>query len=163
MEGVILNMSGILVVAALIGLIPAIIANKKGHSFFVWWLFGSGVFILALPLSIILKPNKEELERRLGEEGLIKCPFCAEMVKEEAMVCKFCKSSLKTKEELELYKENKAKEAVMNLSQKDSARLRKNWTIKVDAKDGLWMCPSCFERNKELQSVCWKCGQEIEK
>lgn len=67
------------------------------------------------------------------------------------------------KEELELYKESKAKEATMNLSQKDSARLRKNWAVKVDAKDGFWTCPSCFERNKELQDACWKCGQEIEK
>ena len=38
----------ILVVAALLGLIPANIAKKKGHSFGLWWLYGWMLFIVAI-------------------------------------------------------------------------------------------------------------------
>ncbi len=37
-----------LIVAALLALIPANIAKKKGHSFGVWWLYGWFLFIVAL-------------------------------------------------------------------------------------------------------------------
>ena len=37
-----------LVVAALLGLIPANIAKKKGHSFGLWWFYGWMLFIVAI-------------------------------------------------------------------------------------------------------------------
>jgi hypothetical protein len=48
----------VILTAALMGVIPAMIAQKKGHSFFVWWFFGAMMFIFALPAALILKPNK---------------------------------------------------------------------------------------------------------
>lgn len=44
----------LLIIAVLIGLIPAAIAQQKGKNFFSWWLFGAAFFILALPLAIML-------------------------------------------------------------------------------------------------------------
>jgi hypothetical protein len=41
--------------------------------------------------------------------------------------------------------------------------LKKNEILKVSSKDGFWTCPSCNERNKEIQDACSNCGQEIEK
>jgi hypothetical protein len=38
-----------LMVVVLIGLIPAAVASKKGRSFVLWWLYGSAIFIVALP------------------------------------------------------------------------------------------------------------------
>ena len=49
-----------LVVAGLLGLIPAFIAQAKGHSFPVWWCFGFAMFIVALPISLFLKTKKNE-------------------------------------------------------------------------------------------------------
>ncbi len=46
----------ILIVAALIGLIPAFVAQKKGHSFGLWWFYGAALFIIALPHALIMKP-----------------------------------------------------------------------------------------------------------
>ena len=37
-----------LIVAALLGLIPANIAKKKGHSFGLWWFYGWMLFIVAI-------------------------------------------------------------------------------------------------------------------
>jgi len=44
---------------ALLGLIPAFIAQRKGRSFLEWWLFGTGLFPLALPMALRLKPQDE--------------------------------------------------------------------------------------------------------
>jgi cytochrome c-type biogenesis protein len=50
-----------LIVATLaaLGLIPAFIAQRKGRSFLEWWLFGMGLFPLALPMALMLKPQNE--------------------------------------------------------------------------------------------------------
>lgn len=44
-----------LIAAALLGLIPAWIASSRGRSFGLWWIFGALLFIVALPMSIMLK------------------------------------------------------------------------------------------------------------
>lgn len=81
----------ILVIAAIIGLLPAIIASKKGHSFVTWWLFGALLFIVALPAALLLKNDAKAIEAaQLATGDSKKCPQCAEVVKAEANVCRFC-------------------------------------------------------------------------
>ena len=38
----------ILIIAAVLGLIPANIAKRKGHSFGLWWFYGWMLFIVAI-------------------------------------------------------------------------------------------------------------------
>ena len=73
---------GFLVVCALIGLIPASMAHAKGRSFFGWWVYGALLFIVALPHALLAKP--------VEGKGLKRCPHCAELIKDEAKVCRFC-------------------------------------------------------------------------
>nr|WP_249213514.1 zinc ribbon domain-containing protein [Tatumella sp. JGM118] len=81
-------------ICAVIGCIPAAIASSKGRSFGLWWIYGALLFIVALIHSLCLKKDHKAIEQEQLSEGLVKCPYCAEMVKPEAIKCKHCGSDL---------------------------------------------------------------------
>ena len=79
------------VFAWLLGLIPSFIAYKKGRNFYKWWMYGHLLLIVALPHALLLR----ETEDSLIDTGVLKkCPYCAEVVKREAKVCKHCGNHL---------------------------------------------------------------------
>ncbi|MDI6466698.1 zinc ribbon domain-containing protein [Cronobacter malonaticus] len=84
----------LLLLCAILGCIPGAIASSKGRSFGAWWLYGALIFIVALIHSLCLKKDYQAIERSRLDEGFVKCPFCAELVKPEAVKCKHCGSDL---------------------------------------------------------------------
>jgi hypothetical protein len=52
----------ILILAVLLGLIPAYLAGKKGRSFGLWWFYGALLFIVALPHALIMQPLPDSEE-----------------------------------------------------------------------------------------------------
>lgn len=83
-----------LMIAVVVGTIPALIAKNKGKNFVAWWVYGTLLFIAALPHSLIMKSDTASIEKEKIESGGKKCPFCAEIIKKEAVVCKHCGSKL---------------------------------------------------------------------
>jgi hypothetical protein len=77
----------ILIIGILLGLIPAMVAQKKGHSLVAWWVYGSLLFLIALPHALLLKPETKQVEQQQAAPGFKKCPFCAEMIKPDAKAC----------------------------------------------------------------------------
>ena len=72
----------------------AIIAGNKGRSGFGWFFIGLifGVFGLLIALVVSdLRGEQAALTSQVAEEAdSRKCPYCAERIKREAIVCRFC-------------------------------------------------------------------------
>lgn len=77
----------ILLFAMLLGMIPAAIAHKKGHSFVIWWALGTLLFIIALPLAIIAS----EAEPPGLNPGMTRCAYCGHQMKKKLSDCPTCR------------------------------------------------------------------------
>ncbi|MFM0031844.1 zinc ribbon domain-containing protein [Paraburkholderia madseniana] len=86
---------GIFLIAVLLGLIPAAIAKGKGRSFGAWWLYGAALFIVALPHSLLMRSSPSGIERQHLADGMKKCQHCAEFIKQDANVCRYCGRDVK--------------------------------------------------------------------
>jgi len=92
----------IFLIAMFLGLIPAAISQSKGSDFIIWWIYGTLLFIIALPHSIIrlfFVDVKNYKEKKKIKNSLKKCPMCAEMIKKEAIKCKHCGADIKDEKE----------------------------------------------------------------
>ena len=138
------------ITAILIGLLPAFIAQGKGQSFVLWWIYGASIFIVALPHSLIMKADQKSIENQQLSEGMKKCPDCAEMIKQDAKVCRYCSRDLVA--EKTIFKKFENKRGEHHWSDDNS-------THNIESR-----CPSCgdFFHGSEY-SECTKCNCRLEK
>lgn len=61
-----MDLSPALGLAALMGLIPGVMAYRKGHNFALWWAFGSVLFIFAVPFAMVLERNELTIRERVA-------------------------------------------------------------------------------------------------
>lgn len=89
-------MTEIIVAWFALSILAGIIAENKGRSrvgfIFLSLLLSPVVGIIA---ALVAKPNKAQLENDEIESGAAKrCPVCAELVRADALKCRFCGSDI---------------------------------------------------------------------
>jgi hypothetical protein len=80
----------------LLGLIPSAIAARKGHNAFLRWLYGSLLFVIALPHSLLVTPpvkvdaDAEPLLHQSLNPKHKSCPRCDATVTNAMVLCQSC-------------------------------------------------------------------------
>jgi len=75
----------------ILGFVTAELAKSQNRSFGTWLVYGFICFPVAIICLAISKPSDETL---LSSGNYRKCPQCAEMVKIDAKICRYCGNEL---------------------------------------------------------------------
>lgn len=71
---------------SMVAIIPANIAYNKGRNFAAWYVYATCLFPVTFVHSLCIRDN----DKAKQEKGWVRCPYCGEYNKPEAMACHYC-------------------------------------------------------------------------
>lgn len=86
---------GLLLFWVAMAMLVAFLASQKGRTTHLWFLYGLFIWPIALVHVVFTSQNAAAAEARtLAAGDQRKCPACAELVKREAVICRYCRTEL---------------------------------------------------------------------
>ena len=93
-------MEGLIILWIGCGIAAAIVASKKGNSGCGGFALGILLGPIGLIIALVSAPNRESMDSKSIADGDgKKCPFCAELIKVDAIKCRFCGSDVEGSDE----------------------------------------------------------------